>query len=74
MSNDLFQSDTLVCDVLTDHPKAFQVFETYGMCGSCKDAPPPFPLHYFADQHGVDVHQLIGELTECVSGNGDSVD
>jgi len=70
MSDSMFQADSLVCDILTNHPQTFQIFETYGMCESCAAAPPPVPLHHFAMKHDVELNQLIGELTACASSVG----
>ncbi|NOG53807.1 MAG: hypothetical protein HND57_05680 [Planctomycetes bacterium] len=56
------QPHTTVRDVLTIHPETFGVFESHGMCDSCKTAPPPVPLHVFSVKHAVDLPTLIAEL------------
>lgn len=47
----MYQSDDLVCEVLTRHPAAWNVFVRHGMCEDCKQSPPPVPISHFATKH-----------------------
>lgn len=58
-----FTGESTVCDILTQYPQTFPVFASHGMCEKCKTAPPPVPLHHFAFKHGIELSQLIKELT-----------
>jgi len=60
----MFQADTTVREVLTNYPGTFSVFGSHGMCESCAASPPPVPLHHFAERHGVELDELIAQLTE----------
>jgi hypothetical protein len=55
--------NTTVRDLLTEHPRAFDVLASHGMCQSCKDDPPPVPLEHFAKKHcNGDLDGLIGQV------------
>ncbi len=60
----MFNSESTVRDVLTNHPETFSVFADHGMCADCKHSPPPVPLEHFATKHQVPIQQLITELTK----------
>ncbi len=60
--------DTTVRDLLTAYPAAFDVLASHGMCQSCKDDPPPVPIHHFAMKHcGGEVDRLIEEVKAVVA-------
>jgi hypothetical protein len=43
--------NTTVRELLTEHPIAFEVLVSHGMCQDCKDNPPLVPLEHFARKH-----------------------
>ena len=63
--------DTTVRELLTKHPNAFDVLASHGMCQSCKDNPPPVPLHHFAEKHCAgDLMGLIKQIEEATHQEG----
>ncbi len=62
----MFNAQTTVREILTNHPETFPTFESHGMCVDCISAPPPVPLEHFATKHQVPLSQLIAELTNAV--------
>ena len=64
--------DTTVRELLTEHPAAFDVLVSHGMCQDCEDDPPPVPLEHFAQKHcDGDLKSLI-EQVEAVIRRTDS--
>jgi hypothetical protein len=64
--------NTTVRELLTTYPDTFPIFLNRGMCADCEKAPPPVPLHHFADKHcGGDITGLIRELHEAVQASSD---
>jgi len=47
----MFKSQDLVCDVLSNHPAAWAVFERHGICADCRQSPPPVPISHFVEKH-----------------------
>ena len=44
-------ANTTVRELVTAHPRTFEVLVARGMCKDCKTDPPPVPLHHFAQKH-----------------------
>ena len=58
---------TTVRELLTEHPDAFDVLVSDGMCQDCKDNPPPVPLEHFAQKHcGGDLKKLIEQIESAI--------
>lgn len=59
---------TTVRELLTEHPGAYDVLVSRGMCEDCKENPPPVPLEHFAEKHcGGDLDNLIEQLRAAIS-------
>lgn len=55
--------DTTVRELLTEHPGAFDVLASHGMCQDCRDNPPLVPLQHFALKHcGGNLRSLIEQI------------
>lgn len=64
--------DTTVRELLTEHPGAFDVLLSHGMCQDCKDDPPAVPLAHFAQKHcGGDLENLIDQIEATVRPSGE---
>ncbi|MGI6456886.1 MAG: hypothetical protein ACOX5R_14875 [bacterium] len=63
----MIRADDLVCNVITNHPEAFTVFERHGMCEDCKMDPPPVSISHFANKHCEGrIEDFLRELNEQV--------
>ncbi len=59
--------NTTVRDLLQAHPETFPVLLNHGMCGDCRENPPPVPLSTFAEKHcGGNLTGLIAELQRAM--------
>jgi hypothetical protein len=64
----MINAETLVSDVLSQHPTVWDVFLRHGMCSSCQESPPPVSIQHFVEKHvGGDVNQFLSELTEAIN-------
>ena len=59
---------TTVRDLLVNHPDAFDVLASHGMCQDCRVDPPSVPLDHFAQKHcGGDLNGLIEQIRTTVT-------
>lgn len=60
----------LVCNVLTEHPAAWPVFERHGMCEDCKASPPSVSVQHFVGKHcGGNIERFLQEINEAIGAN-----
>ncbi len=53
-----------------EHPQAFDVLVSHGMCQDCKDDPPPVPLEHFVQKHcNGDLKSFIEQVEAAIRGN-----
>lgn len=60
-------SDMMIPELLSRHPQARAVFNRYGLNGCGGVQGPVESIGFFARTHGVDEHQLLGELRGAVA-------
>lgn len=57
----------LVCDVLSQYPATWPVFERHGMCEDCKASPPPVPVQHFVNKHcNGKIAEFLGEIHAAI--------
>jgi len=60
-------ADTMLPDLLGAHPEARGVFDQYGLRGCGGDLGPVESIAFFANTHGVDLTQLLGEIQQAIA-------
>ncbi len=70
----LVSPDTLLPDLLREHPEARPVFDRYGLSGCGGPLGPVESIRFFARAHGVDEAQLLSEIAQAARQKGESHD
>jgi len=64
--------DTVIADVLREHPECIAVFDKYEMpCLTCMGAATG-TLGEGAMMHDVDLEKMLADLKQCCAGENDS--
>lgn len=68
MSNFMITKESVIADILREHPNCIDVFDRHDMpCRTCMGVSTD-TLEEGSIMHDVDLETLIGELRQCVKG------